>query len=567
MKTRKMSISTQLFLFILGAAIIVALIVGIVSYLTMGNFLKEKNKTDVTEIAVIAAENVDGETFARAVEGDEEALLQVKDSLSFFLVGDSVTYVYTLMQTDSEHFQFVVDTDPEDPGEYGEDYEVDEAMFEAMKGTASVTKDPITDEWGTFFSGYAPISYNGEVLGIVAVDYEASTIQTSLNSLVRNIIVAVIFGIVFAALTAVVVSIRMKRNFNKVNDKILGVASNDGNLSQVLDINSGDELEVIGNSLNQLLRKTGNTVREIKSGTGIIGAKMENVNGLVSDSVSRITDISATMQSMVAASEEIAASIDMAGEQVDYVYKDIQNIVDIVSRNTENLREMNQSSIELNDSAKDATAKILENAETMSENLQKEKEQANAVLHIKDLSDAILGISGQTNILALNASIEAARAGEAGRGFAVVATEIGTLASSTSDAANKIQQMSNDVVNAIEGLNKLADEMLRILREEITVDYEKFGKASQNFMNKSDDIEKSMEQLEQITEQYARSLEDIKTAMSSVSEASEENAGEIATVSEQLTLMDTDMKNIDDSVGETFASISDMSTDLSSYQV
>ena len=567
MKTRKMSISTQLFLFILGAAIIVALIVGIVSYFTMGSFLKEKNKTDVTEIAVMAAENVDGETFARAVEGDEEALLQVKDSLSFFLVGDSVAYVYTLMPKDSENFQFVVDTDPEDPGEYAEDYEADEGMFEAMRGTASVTKDPIVDEWGTFFSGYAPIFYNGEVLGIVAVDYEALSIQASLNSLVRNIIVAVILGMVFAALTAVVVSIRMKRNFNKVNDKILGVASNDGNLSQVLDINSGDELEVIGNSLNQLLQKTGNTVREIKGGTGNIGAKMESVNGLVSDSVSRITDISTTMQSMVAASEEIAASIDMAGEQVDYVYKDIQNIVDIVSRNTENLREINQSSVELNDTAKAAAAKILENAETMSMNLQKEKEQANAVLHIKDLSDAILGISGQTNILALNASIEAARAGEAGRGFAVVATEIGTLASSTSEAANEIQQMSNDVVSAIEGLNNLADEMLRILREEITVDYEKFGRASQSFTDKSDDIKKSMEQLEQITEQYARSLEDIKTAMSSVSTASEENTGEIVSVSEQLTLMDTDMKNIGNSVGETFASISDMNMDLSSYQV
>lgn len=567
MKTRKMSISTQLFLFILGAAIIVALIVGIVSYFTMGSFLKEKNKTDVMEIAVMAAENVDGETFARAVEGDEEALLQVKDSLSFFLAGDSVAYVYTLMPKDSENFQFVVDTDPEDPGEYAEDYEADEGMFEAMKGKASVTKDPIVDEWGTFFSGYAPISYNGEVLGIVAVDYEAVSIQKSLNSLIRNIIFAVIFGIVFAALTAVFVSTRMKRNFNKVNDKILGVASNDGNLSQVLDINSGDELEVIGNNLNQLLQKTGNTVREIKSGTGIIGSKMENVNGLVSNSVSRITDISATMQSMVAASQEIAASIDTAGEQVDYVYKDIQNIVDIVSRNTENLREINQSSVELNDTAKAAAAKILENAETMSMNLQKEKEQANAVLHIKDLSDAILGISGQTNILALNASIEAARAGEAGRGFAVVATEIGTLASSTSEAANEIQQMSNDVVSAIEGLNNLADEMLRILREEITVDYEKFGRASQSFTDKSDDIKKSMEQLEQITEQYARSLEDIKTAMSSVSTASEENAGEIVSVSEQLTLMDTDMKNIDDSVGDTFASIEDMNTDLSSYQV
>lgn len=37
------------------------------------------------EIAVIAAENVDGEIFAKAMEGDETAPLMVKDSLRSIL--------------------------------------------------------------------------------------------------------------------------------------------------------------------------------------------------------------------------------------------------------------------------------------------------------------------------------------------------------------------------------------------------------------------------------------------------------------------------------------------------
>ena len=144
MKTKKLSIAAQLFLFILGSAIIVALIVGSVAYSNMGSFLQKKCKDDVMEIAVIAAENVDGELFAKAMKGDEAALLAVKDSLSFFLAGDSVTYVYTLMPKDADWFQFVVDTDPDDPGEYAEDYEAQDAMFEAMQGGASVTRDPFT---------------------------------------------------------------------------------------------------------------------------------------------------------------------------------------------------------------------------------------------------------------------------------------------------------------------------------------------------------------------------------------------------------------------------------------
>ena len=195
------------------------------------------------------------------MEGDEASLLTVKESLSSFLVGDSVTYVYTLMPKDADYFQFVVDTDPDDPGEYAEDYEAQEAMFEAMQGRSSVTKDPFTDEWGTFYSGYAPILFDGKVLGIVAVDYEASSIQISLNSLIRNILFAVGAALLFAVAAALLVAVRMRRNFIKVNDKILEVASDDGDLTKVLNITSGDELEVIGNSLNRLLEK-----RQIRSG-------------------------------------------------------------------------------------------------------------------------------------------------------------------------------------------------------------------------------------------------------------------------------------------------------------
>lgn len=567
MKTRKIGIASQLFIFILGAAVVAAVIVGAVSHSTMGNFLRQKNMDDVLEIAVIAARNVDGETFSKAVEGEPDALQEVYDALNFFKEGDSVTYIYTMMPKDKEYFQYVVDTDDDEPEPFGAEYEAEDAMFEVMEGSPAVTPEPMTDEWGTFYSAYAPISYNGEVLGFVGVDYNASSIQTSLNSLVHNVVIAVIVSIILAFLVAFMAAAKMRRNFIKVNDKILDVASDDGDLTKVLDITSGDELEVIGNNLNRLLFKTGHTIKGVKSGTDDIGTKMENINNYVSGSVSRISNISETFQSMAASSQEITASIGMAGEQVDYVYDDIRNIVDIVTRNTDNLRQINDSSIKLNDTAKSSSNRIGEKAEEMTLNLQKEKEKAAAVLQIKELSDAILSISAQTNLLALNASIEAARAGEAGRGFSVVATEIGGLAASTNDAANQIQQMSGNVVEAIRGLSNLAEQMLMILRNEVSADYEKFGSVSTDFRDKSEDIRLSMEQLQKKTEDYAKSLEGIKNAMLSVSAASEENSGEISNTSELLLSIDEDMKDIGVSTEETFSAISEMKNDLNNYRV
>lgn len=566
MKTRKLSVAAQLFLFIFGAAIIVALIVGGVSYSVMGNYLRQKTMDHVVEIAVIAAENLDGEIFEKALQGDGEALSCVKDSLSFFLSGESVAYVYTLMPKDGGKIQFLVDTDPVDPGEYGEDYEAQEAMFQALQGSPSVTEEPFTDEWGTFYSGYAPVIWEGNVLGIVAVDYEASSIKASLNNLIRNIFFAVAAGTVFAMAAAFAAALRIRRNFIKVNNKILEVSSAEGDLTKVLDISSGDELEVIGNSLNLLLQKTGKTVREIKHGTGNIDKKMENINGHVSGSVLRITNISDTMQSMVASSQEIAASVGIVGSQVDAVYEDIQNIVEIVSQNAIFLKEIHKSSQELNGRAISSSAEIGKNLESISLHLRQEKEKAEAVLKIKELSDSILNISGQTNLLSLNASIEAARAGAAGRGFAVVAEEIGSLAVNTNEAANEIQTMSKEVVEAIGGLYKLAEQMLSLMKENISADYETFGSASREFTDKSQEITDSMEQLQGYTEKYAKSLENIKDAMGSVGAASEESSKEIIQVSELLSSIDADMKNIETLTEETFSDISVMNRDLESYQ-
>lgn len=567
MKTQKISIAVQLFLFILGAALVVALIVGGVAYTNMSGFLEKKTKDNVKEIAVIAAENVDGETFAQAMEGDAGALAAVKDSLRFFLTGDSVAYIYTLMPKDADYFQFVVDTDPEDPGEYAEDYAAENEMFEAMKGSASVTPDPVTDKWGTFYSGYAPIRVNGSPVGIVAVDYEASSIKTSLNMLIRNILISVGIAVIFAVVAAFAVSVRMKRNFQKVNDKILEVASDDGDLTKVLDIRSGDELEVIGNSLNSLLQKTGNTVRQIKEGTDSVGTKMENINEHVSGAVSRIAGINDAIHSMVASSEEIAASVNTVGEEVDFVYRNVQNIVDVMDENTARLQEINTSSVELSNTAQASSDRIGDNVAEMSKALVDERKKGEAVLRIRELSETILGISGQTNLLALNASIEAARAGEAGKGFAVVAEEIGTLAGNTNDAANEIQKMSKDVVDAIQGLNELADRMLRFLQEEVTADYHRFGDTSGSFTERSETIRVSMEGLQKDMKQYAKALEESKDAMVSVGKASEDSSTKIVRLSEILVSMDEEIKCIETATEDASSAISKMNGELNAYQV
>ena len=97
-------------------------------------------------------------------------------------------------------------------------------------------------------------------------------------------------------------------------------------------------------------------------------------------------------------------------------------------------------------------------ADRMEASVNEKIEKSKAVKEIYRLTDEIINITEETNLLALNASIEAARAGDAGRGFAVVAEEIGKLAVNSGQAAEQIQRVSAEVVQAVEAVNIAVEE-------------------------------------------------------------------------------------------------------------
>jgi methyl-accepting chemotaxis protein len=171
-----------------------------------------------------------------------------------------------------------------------------------------------------------------------------------------------------------------------------------------------------------------------------------------------------SVQTIAASAEELSASIQEIGRQVNTAMEVAQKAVG----------EADQSSQIMNG---------------LSEDAQK----------IGTVVELIDTIANQTNLLALNATIEAARAGEAGKGFAVVASEVKSLASQTSKATedintqvSSVQETSKQAVTAIEAIlevinniNDISTSISSAVEEQSTVTQD----ISANMQQASDGVE------------------------------------------------------------------------------
>lgn len=300
------SILTRLWFGAAAIGVVISIAVGVVAYMTVKDNLMSQIQENTVVNAQIAAAKIDSEAFQKINEesGKDEAFYAVHGNLSDFLTDETVSYIYTLRLVDG-HMEFVVDADPEEPGGIGEEYDVEPEVIEAYQsGTAMALDEPYTDAWGMLYSGYAPIKDEaGRTVGIVAVDCSVDTVEAKLAELVTKILVTAAFCLVIAMAGGFALAFYITRNLNHINDKVVELVDNGGDLRQKLEVHSGDEIQAIADHINKLLEKMRTTIADtagvilhVSEGSAEISRQVTQMNGRTNTLAENIVDMSAAME-------------------------------------------------------------------------------------------------------------------------------------------------------------------------------------------------------------------------------------------------------------------------------
>lgn len=539
MKTRRIRGISIRFKILLPASLVVILlcvIMGLNSYLRFKDAMVEMGVEEAQMAAVISTRVIDADQVAQ-MSAEQEGSAEytaIRENMLGIKEECGIQYLYTLY-TDGEKVYYGIDADnTEHVNDFGTPFEVSYEELEPVFGGEMYVQDFIDyTEDGSLISAYIPlVGSDGTVVGAVGCDYDASKVVERLNQTWQQTVQISSVCLVIGLLILNLVVGKVIRGLHKVDDKIYELVHNEGDLTQTLDVHTGDEMEVIAKNVNELLRYIRGIMLNISDNSKHLQESSDQVSKNLSDAQTEIGNVSATMEEMSAAMEESSASLIQINEEVGLVFESIEGFYEQAKSESAAADEIMKTAVQVYQRAGEEKQRAMRQAADIAASVQQKIEKSKEVEEIRELTKNIINITEETNLLALNASIEAARAGEAGRGFSVVADEIGKLAANSAASATEIQKVTEKVIQSVDDLAAESENMIAFMNETAMDGYEKMLATSEDYQGNVANMNAMMQSFAQKSKDLKLNIENIRESLGDMKTAVGECAIGVTNVTE-----------------------------------
>ncbi len=314
----------------------------------------------------------------------------------------------------------------------------------------------------------------------------------------------------------------LEKTERSLEDIMQDIDRREGDLTKRIKLYGRDEIGSLGGGINAFIERLQNILRMVTNSS----QQMNGIAGEVSESLeksnSSVMELTAVTEELAATMTEVGRNAGLINENATSVRGEVAEMADRTTKISGHSKDMKAHADHLENTARTNMEQTSRKVNEILDVLNQAIKESESVSQVNSLTDDILNIATQTNLLSLNASIEAARAGEAGKGFAVVASEISHLANESQEAANRIQKINSVVTAAVNHLAEQATDLVSYMNQSILPDYEAFVSAGVEYRENASYIENEMASFVEQTDRLNENFNEIAESIDSISRAIDE---------------------------------------------
>ncbi|WP_426983340.1 methyl-accepting chemotaxis protein [Bacillus cabrialesii] len=369
--------------------------------------------------------------------------------------------------------------------------------------------------------------------------YFVSELQDASSPVLNTALIILCVSIVIGGILILLIIRAITKPLRKLVTTSAKISS--GDLTEVIDIHSKNELGQLGESFNEMSAS-------LRSVIGVIQTSVENVASSSEELTASAAQTSKATEHITLAIEQFSNGNEAQSEKLETSSNHLSQMNDGISKVAQASSTITKSSIQSSEAA-GSGEKLVEHTVGQMKTIDQSVQKAEAVVKgletksqdITSILNVINGIADQTNLLALNAAIEAARAGEFGRGFSVVAEEVRKLAVQSADSAKEIEGLIQEIVREISTSLSMFQSVNHEVKEGLQIT-DKTAESFKQIYEMTSQISGELQSLNGTVEQLSAGSQEVSSAVEDISAVSKESSAGIqdiaASAEEQLASME-----------------------------